>query len=124
MILTNKQIYNYADILAQTFESLKEAKLPVKVNFYLQKNKNLLLNLAQEIEIARIDIAQKRGTISIDGTEYVFNNQQDQLDTIKELNDLFNLEQNVDIYEIDLQDFGENVSLTVQQMEAFMFMIK
>lgn len=124
MLLTNKQIYNYTNILTPIFEELKQAKLPVKVNFYLQKNKNALLNLAQEIEIARIDIMQKKGIISESGTEYVFNNNQDREETIKELNDLFNLEQEVNIYQIALNDFGDNIYLTMEQMEAIMFMIE
>lgn len=124
MLLTNKQIYNYTNILTPIFEELKQAKLPVKVSFYLQKNKNALLNLAQEIEIARIDIMQKKGIISESGTEYVFNNNQDREETIKELNDLFNLEQEVNIYQIALNDFGDNIYLTMEQMEAIMFMIE
>ena len=124
MLLTNKQIYNYTNILTPIFEELKQAKLPVKVSFYLQKNKNTLLNLAQEIEIARIDIMQKKGIISESGTEYVFNNNQDREETIKELNDLFNLEQEVNIYQIALNDFGDNIYLTMEQMEAIMFMIE
>ena len=54
MKLTNNQIYTYANSLSMAFTDA-EQKFPVKVNFYLQKNKAILLSLAQDIEKARID---------------------------------------------------------------------
>jgi hypothetical protein len=41
----------------------------------------------------------------------------------KELNDLFNLEQDVQIYTINIDSFGDDLTITTAQMEAIMFMI-
>jgi hypothetical protein len=56
MKLTNNEIYNYANNLFAAFND-GEQKLPIKISFYLQKNKNTLLTLAQDIEKSRIEIA-------------------------------------------------------------------
>ena len=53
VILTNNKIYNYADGLMKNFSN-QNLKLPIKINFYLQKNQLELLTLAQEIEKQRI----------------------------------------------------------------------
>ena len=45
MKLTNRKIYEYALMLAEAFKD-NEQKLPIKINFYLQKNKNELMKLA------------------------------------------------------------------------------
>jgi hypothetical protein len=45
MKLTNNEIYTYANNLTEAFND-KEQKLPIKINFYLQKNKNCLIELA------------------------------------------------------------------------------
>jgi hypothetical protein len=44
-------------------------------------------------------------------------------DAQKELNDLFNLEQELNIHVFKLDDF-DNIELTVQQLSAIMFMIE
>jgi hypothetical protein len=49
MKLTNSEIYSYANKLIEVFQD-KTQKLPIKINFYLQKNKNILIALAKEIE--------------------------------------------------------------------------
>lgn len=58
--LTNNEIYNYANALAEQFQD-KEVKFPIKVNFYLQKNQNELMTLAQDIEKQRVEIIQEYG---------------------------------------------------------------
>jgi hypothetical protein len=49
MMMTNMQIYDIANALGEHFQD-KELKMPIKINFYLQKNKNTLMTLAQEVE--------------------------------------------------------------------------
>ena len=61
--LTNNQIYNYATDLMNNFSD-KDLKLPIKINFYLQKNQLELLTLAQDIEKQRIDIIQEYGVLN------------------------------------------------------------
>ena len=70
MILTNKKIYNLARQLIEVFYDDKQ-KFPIKVNFYLQKNKNVLIKLAQDIEMARMEIIQSHGTLDAESESYI-----------------------------------------------------
>jgi hypothetical protein len=49
MKMYNSEIYMYANNIIDNFGDTTQ-KLPIKVNFYLQKNKEILVKLAQEIE--------------------------------------------------------------------------
>ena len=119
--LTNNQIYNYTDSFIKNF-SQRDIKFPVKVNFYLLKNQNTLLSLAQEIEQERINIAQEYGILNEETQQYEVPPEKIQ-EAKKKLDDLFNLTQEVKIYKVKLEDFG-NIELTPDQMEALLFMIE
>lgn len=122
MKLTNQTIYNYALGLNNAFQDNSQ-RLPIKVNFYLQKNKTTLTNLAQDIESTRMDIIRNYGTLSDDGTQFIV--PKDRVEEAqKELNDLFALEQDVNIYTINIDNLNDDLTLTTGQMEAIMFMIE
>ena len=121
MKLTNNEIYMYAQNLMMAFED-KDQKLPIKISFYLQKNKNTLLQLAQDIEKSRIEIAQSYGVLDEETSQYVIPPEKME-EASQELNDLFNLEQDVQIYTINIDSFGDDLTITTAQMEAIMFMI-
>lgn len=121
MLLTNQQIYSYATNLAN--EEFNNVALPVKISFYLIKNKKLLMELAQEIDKGREQILNQYGTLSEDKTQYIINSaQSEQAQTA--MNELFNLSQEVQIYTVPLNAFGCESLLTPAQMEALMFMIE
>lgn len=121
MLMTNNEIYMQARHLAQAFSD-GELKLPIKINFYLQKNKNTLINLAQDIEKARLEIAQTYGVLDESGMQYQI--PEENLATAsKELDDLFNLEQDVPVYKINIDNIDDDLMLSAIQMEALMFMI-
>lgn len=121
MTMTNNEIYIYTRQLMEAFQD-GEQRLPIKVNFYLQKNKNTLLALAQDIEKARLEIAQNYGELDESGEKYQIPN--DKLEAAsKELEDLFNLEQDVNIYKINIDSLSDDLTLTTAQMEAIMFMV-
>lgn len=121
MLLTNQQIYSYATNLAN--EEFYNVALPVKISFYLIKNKKLLMELAQEIDKGREQILNQYGTLSEDKTQYIINSaQSEQAQTA--MNELFNLSQEVQIYTVPLDTFGCESLLTPAQMEALMFMIE
>lgn len=122
MKLTNNEIYTYANNLAQAFDD-KDQKLPIKISFYLQKNKNTLVQLAQDIEQSRMNIAQSYGTLDEENQQYVIPPEKMEA-AAKELNDLFTLEQEVQIYTINIDSFGDDLTITTAQMEAIMFMIE
>ena len=52
------------------------------------------------------------------------NNKINFEETMKELNDLFDLEQEVTIYTVKFEDIGEKLMLSTAQMEAMLFMIE
>jgi hypothetical protein len=118
--MTNLEIYNHANALMSTFQ--EELTLPVKVNFYLQKNMTRIIDAGKEIEKARMDIIQKYGTPTEDGENIEIPNDKIE-DVNNELNDLFKLEQEITVNEISLDAF-DNIELTSSQVAAITFMIK
>lgn len=121
MKMTNNEIYTYTRQLMDAFQD-GEQKLPIKINFYLQKNKSTLLALAQDIEKARLEIAQNYGTLDESGEQFVIPPEKMEAAT-KELEDLFTLEQDVNIYKINVDNLSDDLVMTAAQMEALMFMI-
>lgn len=122
MKLTNNEIYTYAVTLVEAFADNTQ-RLPMKINFYLQKNKKTLMELAQDIEDSRLEIIRSYGELSEDGIHYIINNDKIE-NAQKELKDLLNLEQEVNIYMISEEKLSDDISLTTGQMEAIMFMIE
>ena len=121
MKMTNNEIYMHATALMEAFNDA-EQKLPIKVSFYLQKNKATLVELAQDIEKSRVQIAQTYGELNEEGEQYVI--MPDKMEAAaKELEDLFSLEQEVNIYKINIDSLSDDLVMTTAQMEALMFMI-
>lgn len=118
--MTNLEIYAYADALMTAFK--EELTLPVKVNFYLQKNMTRMIDAGKEIEKTRMEIIQKNGTLTEDGQNIEV--PADKVDEVnKELEDLFALEQEIKVNEIALDAF-DGIELTSAQVAAIAFMIK
>jgi hypothetical protein len=120
--MKNLNIYT---ITQQLLESFKDSSqyLPIKLNFYLQKNKKIFLELAQGIDESRMAIAQHYGTLDPETGTYIV-----PLENVaaanKEIEDLFAIEQDVNILKVKFEDIPEDISLTTGQMEAIMFMIE
>lgn len=118
--LTNNEIYNYGNALMEYFSN-GDIKLPIKISFYLQKNKVELITLAEEIEKQRISILEEYGTLNAETNQ--FNVPKDKIPEVsKKINDLFDLTQEVKIYKVNLEDFGD-IELTSNQTSALLFMI-
>ncbi len=118
--LTNNEIYNYANALAKEFSD-SELKLPIKINFYLQKNMTELINLAQDIEKQRISIAEEFGVLNSETQNYDIPGDKIN-EASNKLRDLFELTQEVKIYKVKLDSFND-IELTAGQMQALLFMI-
>jgi ligand-binding sensor domain-containing protein len=82
--------------------------------------------------LGHIWFATNDGLNRYDGYEFhVYRNEENKENSInkvtealtKELEDLFNLEQEVNIYKINIDNFGDDIVLTTGQMEALLFMI-
>lgn len=118
--MTNAEIYTTAISLMEDFSA--DLELPVKINFYLQKNIKTIVNSAKEIEEQRSVILQKYGTPGEDGNTFTFAHEVAEIAN-KELEDLFNCEQELRIYVLDLSVF-DGIVLSTKQMKAIEFMIK
>ena len=119
-ILTNNDIYFINEQFNKIFENSQQY-LPAKVNFYIQKNKKKIAELAQEIEIARAEIIKNFGEQKEDQKYYI---PQDKIqEAQQELFDLLNIQQEIEVFTISLDDI-ENLHFTLPQMEALMFMIE
>lgn len=126
IILSNLKIYNIATELMQLQQTEKYQNYlyPVRVMFYLNKNINIILDLAQEIENIKIDILEKFKDLNADSLpqgQIAIN--PDYLDEAnQEINDLFNLTQEIIIYTIDLEAFGD-MNMTPAEISALSYMI-
>lgn len=121
MKLTNEQIYNYANSLLQLFSD-KDMLLPVRVNFYLQKNKSMLIDLARDIEELRTNILKRYGEVDDNGQ--VSFTPENATKAQQDLTELFSIEQEVQIYTVSIDNFTNDIVLTTAQMETLMFMIE
>lgn len=119
--LTNEQIYSINQQMNKVFEQSNQY-LPAKVNFYIQKNKNKIAELAQEIDDARTKIIINFGVPGEEEGRYQI--PQDKIqEAQQELFDLFSIKQEIEINMISIEDIG-NLHFTIPQMEALMFMIE
>lgn len=120
MKLTNNQIYEYGQKL--TIFTNCNIKMPVRINFHLQKNIQLIQKAAEEIEKTRFEIGAQFGSINETGTGYDIPEENQQI-VIQELNDLFNIEQELPLHIFKLEQF-DGIELTYQELSAIMFMIE
>ena len=121
--MSNLEIFNTASALIEAFQSQTEdTHFPVKVNFFLQKNMNSIVEVARDIEKTRAEIIKKFGTLSEDNPEqYVVPDDKIEGST-NELNDLFNLEQEIAVNMLE-RDWFDGIDLTAQQVAAITYMI-
>ena len=121
MKFNNNEIYQIANILAKVFDNLN-IYIPAKANFFIQKNISTFAAAAQEIEKSRLEIAQHYGELNEDGQQYKIPEEKIE-EASKELNDLFSIEQDLDIKTFTIEALG-NAEFTAAQMQAIMFMIE
>lgn len=117
--LTNLEIYTTAQALMENITT--DMNLPVKVGFYIQKNMKKMTELAQEIEKSRMEIFDKYGEKDEENNQYKFDKSvQEQVQ--KELNDLFDLTQDVKTNMLKL-DWFDDIDLNANQIAAISYMI-
>lgn len=121
MKLTNKQIYDISKKLLESFNDNRKY-FPAKVNFTIQRNKKNLLDIVETIEQVRLAIAAQYGSRDLENPD-VFNIAPENMDIAqRELDDLTNTTQEVNITMLSLKDI-ENIEFTSNQMDAILFMI-
>ena len=121
MKLSNYTIYNAAQKINSAFTQ-KSQYLPAKINFFIQKNAQMLTLAAEEIEKNRISIIQYYG-VSDPESGNVEVPEDKVAEASKELEDLFSIEQDLPIHMIDIDKFGD-IELSLEQMNAIMFMVE
>ena len=122
MILTNGQIYNYSRLLIKFNENF-HSDMSVVINYYIQSNISKMLDAGAEVEKSIIFITNKykdnqqneSGMVKIKD-EYIDKAQ-------KELDDLSNIKQNIDIHFIKLSDL-KDIHLSTEELQAILFMIE
>ena len=121
MKFNNSEIYQIANVLAKTFDNL-DIYIPAKANFFIQKNISTFAAAAQEIEKSRLEIAKHYGKLDEENQQYKI--PEDKIEEAsKELEDLFSIEQELDIKTFSIESLG-NAEFTPAQMQAMMFMIE
>lgn len=122
LTLKNIDIYVLATRLNEAFsEQDPDSNLPIKINFFLRKNINKIVDLAQDIDTERNNIIQKYGTLNEEKQEYEVPTEKVE-EAQKELNDLFDIEQEVKINMLDINLF-DDVNLSEKKGNAILFMI-
>ena len=121
MKFNNNVIYNMAQNLSESMSNLN-IYIPAKANFFIQKNISTIAAAAQEIDKSRIDIIRHYGEPDESGEQIII--PQDKIaDASKELEDLFTIEQELDIKTFSIESLGDT-EFTAAQMQAIMFMIE
>lgn len=119
MKMNNGLIYQYALSLSEALND-NDLQMPVAVLFSIEKNKQTLIAFAQDVEKYRMDIIKKYGE-EVNGN---YNVPQEKIEIAnKELQDLFSIEQEINIYKFNIEDLGD-IKLTSNQMNAILFMIE
>lgn len=121
MKIKNSKILQYATLLNENFfNNDNSTYISARVNFFINKNKALLVNACDFIEEQRLSIIQHYGNYDESGNFIV---PQDKINLAnQELEDLLNIEQDISLYYIFLSDL-EKYDFTPKQMEALFFMI-
>lgn len=121
MKFNNSEIYQIANNALSNLDNLS-IYIPAKANFFIQKNISTIAAAAQEIEKSRLEIAKHYGVLDEEKQQYKI--PEDKLEEAsKELEDLFSIEQELDIKTFSIEALG-NAEFTPAQMQAIMFMIE
>ncbi len=123
MKLTNNQIYSYAKALEDF--NINNIEIPIRINFYIQKNILTIIEEGISIEKSRNFIIKKYGKEDSNkpGT-YIFGDDVQEL-VNQELKDLADIEQNLKIYKIKLSELvNANIDINTKDLNAIMFMIE
>ena len=118
--LTNNEIYSHALALMNDFQE-NDAYMPAAVAYSIQKNKDTVVGLGEEIEKSRLSIIQHYELDKLEEGQEVDPAIIEKANA--ELIDLLSIEQEVKIYTFSIEALND-VKLTSAQMQALMFMIE
>jgi hypothetical protein len=118
-LLTNEEIYQIALGLNANFSN-NETYFPAQVSFAIQKNKALLLPLAEEVDNGRNNIIKHYGVEQENGSYLI--SEENVVAANNELNDLLQISQEVKLFVINIEALND-IKLTNQEMQTLLFMI-
>lgn len=119
--MINQKIYQYAQNLSQAFQDNVTHKLPIKLSFKIHKNKELLTDLAMDIEKSVMALYDRYGIQKEDGVLIPPENVEHFR---QEYNDLMEIEQTVNILTVKIDELSDSIEISNQEMEAILFMIE
>ena len=121
---SNQEILTYAEQLNKIFlESKQDIDLPIRINFYLQKNIKTFLEAAQEIDVLRLKIGEKYGEFNSQTGTYNIKDPTKLALAQKDMDQLMSIDQILDVKMISLTELEKEAKLNVAQMNAMFFMI-
>lgn len=118
-IMTQEEIYQIASNFMNYFND-NENKMSVAIAYAIQKNKQTLVTIAQEIEQNRHIILTRYGTLQEDGNFFI--PKEAIAEANSELQKLLQIQEEVKIYTLTLEEL-QSTQLTMSQMNTLMFMI-
>ena len=116
--MTNQEIMELYYGLDNIFKK-DDLRFPAKVSFALLRDWRLIDPIIQDLERARFDILSAHGALQEqDGNQVFIPNDLASAQIIeKELDDLFSVENNIDLYKIPISDI-ENMELSMQELDG------
>ena len=118
-VMTQEEIYQIASNFMNYFND-NENKMSVAIAYAIQKNKQTLVTIAQEIEQNRHIILTRYGTLQEDGNFFI--PKEAIAEANSELQKLLQIQEEVKIYTLTLDEL-QSTQLTMSQMNTLMFMI-
>ena len=118
-VMTQEEIYQIASNFMNYFND-NENKMSVAIAYAIQKNKQTLVTIAQEIEQNRHIILTRYGTLQEDGNFFI--PKEAIAEANSELQKLLQIQEEVKIYTLTLEEL-QSIQLTMSQMNTLMFMI-
>lgn len=118
-LFTNGELYSLSQNLIEN--PIKEdTYIPIKLNFYIQKNIETIMSEYQKIEKHRINIVKHYGEFDDKGQITI---PQDKIMEVNaELDNLSEIKQEVDLHMLTLEEV-QDLKLSTGELKSIMFMI-
>lgn len=119
-IFTNNQIYDFAlDIIENPIK--EDTYIPVKLNFYIQKNIQTVISEYKRIEQHRADIIKYYGEPDEKGQVTISRDKIQEAN--RELQELGDIKQEIELNMLSLEDLAQ-LKLSTGELKSIMFMIE
>lgn len=119
-LFTNGELYSLSQNLIEN--PIKEdTYIPIKLNFYIQKNIETIMSEYQKIEKHRINIVKHYG--EFDDKCQITIPQDKIMEVNAELDTLSEIKQEVDLHMLTLDDI-QDLQLSTGELKSIMFMIE